>query len=121
MPFAGASQTVPHAPQLAGSDAVATQELPHFVYPLSQVKSHLPPAHAAWPWAGTGQITPHPPQSLVFVLVSTQAPLQLVRGPVQVAPHLPRSHTWLAVQAVAQSPQCSGSLCVSTQLSPQLV
>jgi hypothetical protein len=61
-PFAGAAQTVPHAPQLFGSVLSASHTPPQSVKPASQVMPHVPPLHVADPFAGAAQTVPHAPQ-----------------------------------------------------------
>jgi hypothetical protein len=66
------------------------------------------------PWlhdSPTPQAWPQDPQFAGLVEVSTQTPEQLARPVVQ---HLPRVQVWLAVQNVAQVPQCRSSVWRST-------
>jgi hypothetical protein len=73
-------QTVPHAPQFAGSDAVFAQPV---------VQAMRPAVHAHWPtlqlWP-TPHLVPHVPQLLRSVVVVVQTPLQLVWPTAQLAP-----------------------------------
>jgi hypothetical protein len=61
-PLAGASQTVPQAPQFAGSRRVSTHALPHRVAPFTQVKSHAPLVQVACAPRGAGHGLAQAPQ-----------------------------------------------------------
>jgi hypothetical protein len=73
-------QTVPHIPQLAGSDAVLTQPEGHAFRPA--VHEQTPPAQL-WPIA---QATLHMPQWRRSVAVVVQTPLQFVWPTAQLEP-----------------------------------
>jgi hypothetical protein len=76
-------QTVPHAPQLAGSEPAFTQAAPQAVKPA--VQEHTP-AEQLWPAA---HIVPHVPQFRKSVSTLVHIELQLVCPTEQLAPPLP--------------------------------
>ena len=73
-------QTVPQAPQLAGSWVVSTQSPPHGVLPLAQVDRQA----LALQTSASAQAWPQLPQLAWSAPVSTQVPPQLVSWPVQM-------------------------------------
>ena len=84
-PFAGALQTVPHAPQLLGSVPTLTQELLHAVRPVPQLFTQDPLLHAYPDW----HLIPHPPQLLESTNSLTHEPKQLLYPTLQLTLHLP--------------------------------
>jgi hypothetical protein len=73
--FAGAVQTLPHAPQLLTSDCSFTQAFPHRLKPGLQTNPHAPVAHVGLALAGAAQTLPQAPQLFRSVCSLTQAPL----------------------------------------------
>ena len=128
---------MPQSPQLSGSVWKFTQatRLRPPPPPTMQVSGvgavhpvvagrHFPPWHSS----PTAQIFPQPPQASGFEVVSTHcvrvppAPpviMQLVR-PVRQT-QAPPVQVWLVPQRVPHWPQLRASVCVSTQVPPQLV
>jgi len=115
VPWAGASQAVPHALQFCASLSKLTQAAPHDVKPSAHAIPHLPASHTALPLAGVGHAMPHSPQFSGLDVTSMHEPLQFVRPPEQPAVHFAWSHTCVAEHDVLQSPQRAGSLVTSTQ------
>jgi hypothetical protein len=106
-------QTVPHPPQLMGSDLVSTH-VPAQLVSVPQL--HAPPVQLS----PAGQTLPQVPQFFASVLTSTHAPEQLVCPVGHVDAHAPLAQTGVApLHALAQSPQFSGSVWVLTQVEPQ--
>ena len=76
IPFAGASQVTPQAPQFATLVLVSTQAPSHAVKPGSQLKLQAPLLQVAFPCSGTGQLTSQLPQCVGALTTSTHAPPQ---------------------------------------------
>jgi hypothetical protein len=117
LPLAGVSQTFPQTPQFSGSLRVSTQR-------PSQVDSaqsivHSPPSQAAAPSSLAKQLAPHAPQLLIDELKLTHVPPQLVLSASQASVHAPLEQTLPRLQRAPHAPQCSGSLLISAQASPQ--
>ena len=104
-PFAGASHTVPHAPQWFGSSFTSTHEPLQSVKPVWQLTPHVLATHTASPFGGTGQGSLHWPQCVLEVARSTQARLQSVSPAAQLAAHALTEQTWSLGQMVSQFPQ----------------
>jgi hypothetical protein len=108
-------QTVPQAPQLAGSALVSTQPPPQSLSGVVQPASQRP-ALQTW-------LAPHAvaqlPQCAGSLASETQLPEHSESPASQT--HLAPLHTWLALHAVAQAPQWLASLPRSTQLEPHVL
>ena len=115
--FAGDEHTVPHAPQLSGSERVVTQSPPHTVCPVGQRAEHVPPRHTV-PAAHT---RPQAPQWLLSVAVSRHTPPQFVVPATQLTTHAPSEHTVPAAHTVPHDPQFARSVCTSRHTLPQAV
>jgi hypothetical protein len=116
MQLAPGGQSFPHMPQWPSSVCVSTQVLPHSV---GAAGGHEQTPETQEPLMA--QSFPHMPQWSGSAERSAQTPCGVhatVPGPhshrpaVQIAP---------GGQAVAQSPQCALSVCVSTQSAPHTV
>jgi len=104
-PFAGASQTVPHAPQCSGSLSRLMHDPLQSVKPVWQITPHALSKHTASPFWGSGHGSLHWPQCFAEDVRSTQARSQSVSAPAHVAAQPPIEHTWSNAQLTAQSPQ----------------
>jgi hypothetical protein len=102
-------QTVPHAPQFAGSFAVLTHCVPQRVSPAGQ--PHLESPHVS--------LAPHAvvqePQCCASLDVSTHAPPHGVSPAPHESAHTPTLQTWPAPQSSRHPPQLFGSVRRFTQ------
>jgi hypothetical protein len=119
VPFMGVAQTVPHAPQFAGSLSSARQLPEHAEYPESHCTAHLPALQIAPPCAGTGQAWPQAPQFAALPLRSTHADEHAVVPVGQSVTHLPCEQTSELEQLTPHPPQLCGSLAGWTHAPPQ--
>jgi len=117
-----AVHTVPHAPQLASSEAVSTQRPLQSVAAMPEhIDAQVPAEHTS---PGV-QTTPHAPQLSGSSCVRAQyadAPIPHVAyADPQVAAHALPEQTCPAGHALAQAPQFLLSDCLSTQVPLQRV
>jgi hypothetical protein len=108
-----AVQTIPHAPQFAGSVAVSVHPVLQDVCPAGQTHN---PAVQTWPGA---HAMLQLPQLLTSVLVSVQLDPHWVRPTAQLVLHWPSEQTWPGGQTLPHMPQLSPSVVKSTQAKPQ--
>jgi len=106
-------QTVPHAPQFAGSLESSRHVPPHAVPPWGQAQA--PAMHAA----EVGHAVPQVPQFDGSLAVATHDVPHSVRPTAHADWHDPLAHTRPMVQACPHEPQFCGSLVESTHVPPQ--
>jgi hypothetical protein len=116
----GGAQTVPQAPQLAGSMEVLAHWLtppspPQVTSGAAQVVPHAPPEQT-WPAA---QVVPHDPQLALSVWRLAHPPPQTARPAPHEAAQTPAAHDWPAGQAVPHAPQLALSVWRLAQAAPQ--
>jgi len=108
-------QTLPHAPQLAGSLARDTQVPPQLTCPVGH--AHWPATHVVPP----AHALPHAPQFAPSLPMSTHAPAHDTRPVPQVVLQIPALHTRPVPQAFPQVPQFCASLARDTHVPPHEV
>jgi hypothetical protein len=108
---------VPHAPQSSGSDFRSTHAPLHAERPAPHDDAHAPALQSE---VAPVHFVPHAPQLFgSFDVVAQRPPPQsFVPAPHT---HLPPLHCWVALHAVAQSPQWSGADVTSTHALLQFV
>jgi hypothetical protein len=121
----GLEQVPPPPPPPCG-----TQVLPLLTKPVLQTKSHVPALQTAVPLVGALQTMPQSPQLVTLFCRSWQAPPQLVVPSGQQMPfeslvpegqtQAPPTQPFPPVQTFPHPPQLLLSVCVLTQVLPQM-
>ncbi len=121
-----AGQRLPHVPQLFGSVAASTHDVPHCVRGGMHTTTtvHVPAAQLL----PVGHTFPHEPQLLLSTCVSAQnrlvpaspvlEPMHVVSPVAQSSEHAPAEHTWPAGQARPHMPQLNRSVAVIVHSPP---
>jgi len=119
--FAGVGQTLPHAPQFAGSSWVRTHAPEQTVAPPLHEKPHAPLEQRGVAPVGAVQTRPHAPQFEVSTARSTQDPEQFWRPPSQARSHVPFVQTSSSSHSESHVPQCTRFESKSVQTPSQFV